>query len=267
MHPPETILSLMSDAIQTAGDTLLHRFDPGARPGSLAELLDAILANEQAVRAPLESRLLEAVPGSHFLDDHDEHEDLTGADHEYGWVVDTVEGNVNHIHGREGWAVTACLLRARQPFLAAVYIPLTKTLFTAALGQGAKRHDQRLRVSGKTELRAAVVATAQARPFEDAATHAVTSRLIRNCLNGALLVRASVPSTFELVDLAAGRLDAFWQHAGVSSGLAAGALLVREAGGIVTDLGGNQWHPESTSFVASSQGLHAQVLGCLRGDA
>lgn len=264
MHSPETLLLLTCDAIQAAGDTLLRRFDLDARPGSLPELLDAILANERAVREPLESRLLEAVPGSIILDDHD---DPPAADHEYGWVVDAVEGNVNHIHGREGWAVTACLLRAGQPLLAAVYIPLSKALFTAVVGQGTINHGQQLRVSEKTELRAAVVATAQARPFEDAATHAMTARLIQNSLNSSLLVRASVPSALELVDVATGRLDGFWQHTGVSSGLAAGALLVREAGGVVTDICGSEWTLASETFVASSRALHAQLLSCLRGDA
>lgn len=263
MSYPSTALASTCAALETAGRTLLRRFDPSTRPSSLDALLDAVSANEQAVGKPLESALLAAVPGSVLLDDD---HPLPSIDAGYGWVVDTVEGNVNHVHGREGWAVTACLLKGREPVLAAAYVPLSQALFTAEAGQGSKERRAPIGVSDKQELQAAIVATAQAKPFEQASVHYVMANMIRRMLDKALLVRTSVPSTLELLDVATGRIDAFWQHAGVGSGLAAGALLVREAGGVVTDMAGDRWRLGSEGFVASGPALHPQVLRTL-GDA
>lgn len=257
MTYPSTTLAATCAAIEAAGQMLLKRFDTSARPSTMEALMEAASANEQAVGKTLEAALLAAVPGSILLDDE---EPLPSEDGGHGWVVDTVEGNVNHVHGREGWAVTACLLEGRRPVLAAIYVPLSGALFTAEAGHGATERQQTLHVSGKSELRASIVATAQAKPFQDASVYQAMSRMFQRMLDRALLVRTSVPSTMELLDLAAGRIDAFWQHAGVGSGLAAGALLVREAGGIVTDTAGNDWHLGSEGFVASGPALHPHVL-------
>ncbi len=87
---------------------------------------------------------------------------------------------------------------------------------------------------------------------EDAETHARIGRAVTAMLGAALLVRMSVPATLELVEVAAGRLDGFWQHSQVRSGLSAGALLVEEAGGVVTDTHGRPWTFASEDFLAAA---------------
>ncbi len=82
-------------------------------------------------------------------------------------------------------------------------------------------------------------------------------------LDAALLVRLSVPTILELIDVAAGRLDAFWQHGSVRAGLIGGALLVREAGGLVTDLSGERWTAASPDFLAAPTALHPDILSAL----
>ena len=76
-------------------------------------------------------------------------------------------------------------------------------------------------------------------------------------------MRLSVPTTLELIDVAAGRLDAFWQHGSVRVGLIGGALLVREAGGIVTDLNGARWTAASADFLAGPPALQPAILAVL----
>ncbi len=83
-------------------------------------------------------------------------------------------------------------------------------------------------------------------------------------LEQALLVKTAVPATMQLVQVAAGRLDAFWQPSQVLSGLVAGALLVREAGGVVTDWQGAPWTLSSPDFVATGPGLHAAAVQVLQ---
>jgi myo-inositol-1(or 4)-monophosphatase len=264
MSLSESLMSTTCAALERAGVTLLGRFSADARPSTAEAVLQALADNELAVTESLESALLVAVPGSMLLADD---APAPPSEDTYSWVIDTVEGNINHVHGREGWAITACLLRGREPLLAAVHVPLSGAMFTAVAGKGATVAGRPLHVSAKTELTASIVATAQAQPFEAAETLAVAARSLHRMLAAALLIRASVPSTMELLELASGRLDAFWQHAGVASGLAAGALLVREAGGTVTDDEGNRWKLGSQGFVASTPAIHDQVLHSLGGAA
>ncbi|MDR6642430.1 MULTISPECIES: inositol monophosphatase family protein [Rhodanobacteraceae] len=257
-------MTITCAALQRAGVALLDRFSADARPSTAAGFLQAMADNELAVKGPLESALLAAVPGSTLLADD---APLPVSEDTYGWVIDAVEGNINHVHGREEWAVTACLVRGREPVLAAVHVPRSGSLFTAVAGEGATDGERSLHVSGKEELTASIAATAQAQPFEAAETLAIAAHSFHRMLTASLLVRASVPSTIELLDLASGRLDAFWQYAGVASGLAAGALLVREAGGLVTDEEGRRWRLGSRGFVASTPGIHDELLRSLGATA
>ena len=178
-------------------------------------------------------------------------------------MCDTSEGNINHVHDRTGWCVTATLVRHGQPVLTAVHVPLSGETLAAAAGQGAECGGAALYVSAKADLAIAMVATGQAMPGEDEATRRRLERGVGRMLDRALLVRMSVPSTIELINVARGRLDAFWQPSAVRSGLLSGALLVREAGGIVTDFAGKPWSLSSGDFLASNAGIHAAVSAAL----
>ncbi|MFE2481452.1 inositol monophosphatase family protein, partial [Streptomyces sp. NPDC059389] len=79
----------------------------------------------------------------------------------------------------------------------------------------------------------------------------------------ALVVRTSVPATLHLVNVAAGRIDAFWQFAGARADLLPGALLVTEAGGRISDAQGRPWTPQSEGFLASAPGVHAEAVATL----
>lgn len=179
------------------------------------------------------------------------------------WVVDPAEGNVNHLHGLPDWGVTATLVRDNQPVLTAVHLPLTGETYTALAGGGAHLDGRPLRVSETTDLGLSLVATSQARPDED---QAVTRRIgssITAMLGDALVVRTSVPATLHLLNVAAGRIDAFWQFAGARADLLPGALLVTEAGGRISDAEGRPWTPASESLLAAAPGVHTAAVATL----
>ncbi len=256
----EALLTAVSQAVSAAGRLLLARFRQIPAPTTLPDLLAGIDANDAVVEAGLREALLAARPGSHWAADEEEEGALPTGE---WWVADPAEGNVNHLHGRPGWGVTATLVRNGEPVLTVVNIPLTGETYTAIDGQGAFVNGLPLRVSAKQELGAAIVASGQASPGE---SKAIRSRMIRSTealLDAALLVRLSVPTTLELIDVAAGRLDAFWQHGSVRAGLIGGALLVREAGGLVTDLKGQRWTAASPDFLASPPALGPAILSTL----
>ncbi len=122
---------------------------------------------------------------------------------------------------------------------------------------------ERLSVSAKHEIAAAIISSGQASPGEARPIRTAMVRSAGRLLDTALLVRLSVPSMLELVDVAAGRLDAFWQHGSVRAGLIGGALLVREAGGTVVDLRGRRWTAGSPDFLAAPLALQQALLASL----
>ncbi|MEU4600323.1 inositol monophosphatase family protein [Nocardia sp. NPDC023988] len=256
----EAVLGAVVGAVTIAGDALRERFDPAARPADLDTLVRAIYANDEAILPILREHLLAARPGSRLAED-----ELAGGALPRGewWVVDTAEGNVNHIHGMSEWAVTAALVSDNEPVLTVVYVPLSGDVYTAVRGGGARLNGEPIRVSAKTELTAALVGTGQAKPGEAPEALRRMGASVTAMLTSALVVRVSVPATTQLVHVAAGRMDAFWQFSDVLSGLLPGALLVAEAGGAVTDTAGRPWSPASADFLASAPGLHAQVVDVL----
>src|SRR5512132_3888981 len=256
----ETLLSAVVSAVRTAGSQLKTRFSSSSRLASRAEIVAATQANDDASLDVLRGALADARPSAGWVED----ELATGAlpPGEW-WVTDPVEGNINHVHGMADWCVTATLVRDNTPTLTAVYLPMTGDLYTAIRGRGAHLNGARLQASAKTELRSALVGTGQARPGEDGETHRRIGRSITAMLGGALVVRVSVPATLQLIHVAAGRMDVFWQHSQVRSGLLAGALLVEEAGGVISDTHGRPWGLTSEDFLAAAPGQHAAAVDVL----
>jgi myo-inositol-1(or 4)-monophosphatase len=181
------------------------------------------------------------------------------------WVTDPAEGNINHVHGLTDWAVTATLVRDNRPVLTVVHLPLAGTTYTAVAGEGAYQDGVPLRASAKTALNAALSGTGQAMPGESAETFRRFGEAVTAMLNKGLVLRASVPATLQLIHVAAGRMDVFWQFSAVRSGLVAGALLVAEAGGVVTGIQGAPWTLDSADFLAAAPGVHSEAVEVLAG--
>ncbi|MGW6490442.1 inositol monophosphatase family protein [Streptomyces sp. NPDC055056] len=254
------LLAATALAVRAAGSVLRERFGAVVRHRTREELMSALAANDDAALDVLRPRLESLRPEAGWVE-----EELAGGALPSGewWVVDPAEGNVNHLHGLPDWGVTATLVRDNQPVLTAVHLPLTGETYTALAGGGAHLNGRPLRVSETTDLGLSLVATSQARPDED---QAVTRRIgssITAMLGDALVVRTSVPATLHLLNVAAGRIDAFWQFAGARADLLPGALLVTEAGGQISDAEGRPWTPASESLLAAAPGVHSAAVATL----
>ncbi|MFF7200249.1 inositol monophosphatase family protein [Streptomyces sp. NPDC008141] len=254
------LLAQTAIAVEAAGSVLRERFGGVVRHRTREELMRALAANDEVALDVLRPRLTLLRPGARWVE-----EELDGGALPAGewWVVDPAEGNVNHLHGLPDWAVTATLVRENQPVLTAVHLPLTGETYTALAGGGAHLDGRPLHVSETTDLGLGLVATSQARPDED---EAVTRRIgasITAMLLDALVVRTSVPATLHLLNVAAGRIDAFWQFAGARADLLPGALLVSEAGGRISDAEGRPWTTQSESLLAAAPGVHTDAVATL----
>ncbi len=254
------LLARTADAVRAAGSVLREGFGDVVPYRTREELMGALAANDDAALEVLRPALARLRPDARFVED-----ELAGGALPSGewWVLDPAEGNVNHLHALPEWAVTATLVRDNQPVLTVVHLPLTGETYTALAGAGAHLDGRPLRVSPTADLGLGLVATSQARPDEDEEVVRRIGSSITAMLLDALVVRTSVPATLHLVNVAAGRIDAFWQFAGARADLLPGALLVTEAGGRISDAQGRPWTPQSESFLAAAPGVHAQAVTTL----
>ncbi|WP_030373347.1 inositol monophosphatase family protein [Streptomyces rimosus] len=254
------LLAQTAIAVRAAASVLRERFGGVVRHRTREELMRALAANDDAALDVLRPRLTLLRPDARFVED-----ELAGGALPPGewWVLDPAEGNVNHLHALPEWAVTATLVRDNQPVLTAVHLPLTGETYTALAGAGARLDGRPLHVSRTTDLGLSLVATSQARPDEDEKVVRRIGSSITAMLFDALVVRTSVPATLHLLNVAAGRIDAFWQFAGARADLLPGALLVAEAGGRISDAEGRPWTPQSESFLAAAPGVHTEAVTTL----
>ncbi|MQY29574.1 inositol monophosphatase family protein [Nocardia aurantia] len=254
------LLTQTEIAVRTAGSALRDRFGDVVTYRTREELVRALAVNDDTVADLLRPRLHALRPGAGWVEEELDGGALPGGE---WWVVDPAEGNVNHLHGLPEWAVTATLVRDNQPVLTVVHLPLTGDTYTALTGAGAHLDDRPLRVSATTDLRLGIVATSQARPDEDEKVVRRVGASITEMFLDALVVRVAVPATLHLANVAAGRIDAFWQFAGARADLLPGALLVTEAGGRISTTDGRPWTPDSDSFLATAPGVHAAAVTTL----
>ncbi|TRA95257.1 MULTISPECIES: inositol monophosphatase family protein [Rhizobium/Agrobacterium group] len=259
LEDQRTLLGMV-DAVSMAGFELKERFSANRRPASRDEITNLIHDIDAVSTDILRKRLASIQPDIPIEQDENAHGLLSLGER---WVIDPVEGAINHVHGTTEWCITATLIRDNVPVHAAVHLPLLSQTYTASRGRGAFLNGAPIRVSVKNQLNGALVGTGQATPGESAEVYRQIADSTYRLLQHALTVSVSVPSTMQLVRVADGRMDAFWQLSAIHSGLVSGALLVQEAGGTVTDINGRPWSLESHDFLAAPPQLSGSLVELL----
>jgi len=254
------LLAPMVAAVTAAGARMVERFPHRADFVTRADVVAAIYANDDASLELLRPALTELRPGAGWVEDELESGSLPPGE---WWLADPVEGNINHAHGMTDWGVTATLVRDNIPVVTVVHLPLTGNTYAAVLGGGAELDGGPLVPSRKTELFGALVGTGQAAPGESFEVFDRIGTSVTAMLRHSMVIRVSVPATLQLIQVAAGRMDAFWQFSQVRSGLLAGALLVAEAGGVVSDTRGRPWTLDSPDFLATTPTLQTAAIEVL----
>ena len=198
--------------------------------------------------------LHEAYPGHAILA---EESGASGAS-EYRWIIDPLDGTTNFLHGFPHYAVSIALEHRGIVTQAVVYDPSRNDLFTASRGRGAFLNETRIRVGKRLHLRSSVVGTGF--PFKEMAHLDPYLAMLRDMMKGTAGVRRAGSATLDLAYVAAGRLDGFWEIGLAPWDMAAGSLLITEAGGLVGDLEGNESWMESGHIVAGSPKVFGEML-------
>ena len=200
------------------------------------------------------STLREAYPGHAILAE----ESGASGESEYVWVIDPLDGTTNFLHGFPQYAVAIALEHRGIVTQAVIYDPARNDLFTASRGRGAFLNDARMRVSKRPQLRSSLVGTGC--PFKELAHLDSYMGMLVDVMKGTAGVRRAGSATLDLAYVAAGRLDAFWEIGLSRWDVAAGSLLVTEAGGLVGDLEGNEGWIDSGNIVAGNPKVFVELL-------
>jgi myo-inositol-1(or 4)-monophosphatase len=224
-------------------------------------VIDLVTRLDLEAQEIVQAGLARTFPGEPVLAEEDDTQ--TVPDGDCLWLVDPLDGTTNFVHGLPLFAVSVARVEAGTLHVGVVQAPCLGETYTAARGQGAFRNGERLQVSQRTRLLGeSLLATGfpydiRINPHNNLAewSHlAVRCRGLRRCGAAAL----------DLAWVAAGRFEAFWEYRLKPWDLAAGSLLVREAGGIVTDMQGGSEFLWNGSLVAGSPAIHPQLLGELQ---
>ena len=250
-------LTLCEQAARAGGQALLEwigRFEVREKgPSDL--VTEADLASQEAIRHVLQS----AFPSHGFISEESDGVN-TGA--EYCWVVDPLDGTTNYVHQISHYAVSVALLQHGRPLVGIIFDPVQEELFSAARGQGAYLNGRPIGTTGVSELAQALVAASfSARvPAGSPEIDQFVAALLR-----CQAIRRTGSAALNLAYVASGRFDAFWAMSTKAWDVAAGVLLVEEAGGVVTLLNGDLFDLRVPHPVASANNrLHAQILKLLQ---
>jgi myo-inositol-1(or 4)-monophosphatase len=248
------------EAVRRGGAVLAERFSRPRtieRKGSIDLVTDADRASEEAVVGFLRERF----PAAGILaEESGEHAGAPRS--ELRFYVDPLDGTTNYAHGVPHFAVTVGVADGAGLAAGAVLDPVRGELFTVARGAGAFLGEHRLAVSACARLRDALLATGFAYDSHLDATYAM--RVFGELTSRAQSIRRLGSAAIDLAYVAAGRFDAFWEERLHPWDVAAGILMVREAGGVVTDLDGGDRVLETGDILAAPRGLVPPMLEVVR---
>ena len=252
------LLNVMAAAALKAAKGLIRDF------GELEQLqvskkgpADFVSRADHRAESVLRAELKKARPGYGLL--MEEAGEETGSDTSNRWVIDPLDGTTNFLHGIPHFAISIALERDGEPYAGVIYSPIPDEMFVAERGGGAFLNGRRLRVSARRNVEEALFATGI--PFLGLADHSLFLKQLSAVMAVSTGVRRFGSAALDLAWVAAGRYDGFWENGLKPWDIAAGIVLVREAGGFVTDLSGGRKMFSGGGVLATNSALHEPLIG------
>jgi myo-inositol-1(or 4)-monophosphatase len=263
--PASPLMTVMMGAARKAGRSLVRDF------GEVEQLQVSIKGPANFVSAAdhraediIFTELSKARPGYGFL--MEERGEVTGSDTSHRWIVDPLDGTTNFLHSNPIFAISIGLERSGELVAGLVYNPVLDEMFMAEKGKGAfvadrTGRDRRIRVAARKKLEDALLTTGI--PHRGRPQHGRFLRETEHLMKEVSGIRRTGSAATDLAWVAAGRFDAYYEHNLGAWDIAAGAVLVREAGGIVTDTSGGDKMLTRGDIVAANSHLQKDLVAAL----
>jgi myo-inositol-1(or 4)-monophosphatase len=256
MHP---MLNIAVRAARSAGNIIVRNLD---RVDSLTvqtkDRNDFVSEVDRQAEQEIIGILRKAYPDHGVLAEESGHQD----GNDYQWIIDPLDGTTNYLHGFPQFAVSIALRHKGRIEQGVVYDPLRQELFTASRGAGANLNDRRIRVTNRRNLDGALLGTGF--PFKSQQHLDAYLDMFRALFPRTAGIRRPGSAALDLAYVASGRLDGFWEIGLSIWDMAAGVLLIQEAGGISSDFVGGHNYLENGNLVAGNPKVFAEILKAIR---
>ena len=252
------LLNVMVQAVLKAGRGLARDFGEVENlQVSLKGPGDFVSAADRRADQVLIAELTKARPAYGFLTE--ESGVIAGSDSSHRWIIDPLDGTTNFLHGIPLFAISLALERDGQLVAGVIFNPVMNELYVAEKGGGAFLNDHRLRVAARRDLADCVISTGL--PGISKRGDATSIPEINMMMPRVAGLRRSGSAATDMAWVASGRFDGYWERGVKPWDLAAGVVLIREAGGTVTDVTGKDDMFATGSVVAGNQAVHAALIG------
>ncbi|GAA0608753.1 inositol monophosphatase family protein [Paenochrobactrum glaciei] len=255
------VLNVMVQAAMKAGRSLARDFGEVQNlQVSLKGPGDYVSQADRKAEQIIFTELKKARPDYSFL--MEESGAVEGSDAQHRWIIDPLDGTTNFLHGIPMFAVSIALERQGQIVAGVIYNPAMDELYTAERGGGVFLNDRRLRVAARSKMVDAVIGTGI--PHIGRGHHGHYLVELRNIMADSAGIRRMGAAALDLAYVAAGRLDGFWEDDLQPWDMAAGILMIREAGGFVSDKNGGQDMFDTKGIVAGNEAIHRALMATLK---
>ena len=254
------MLNIAIRAARAAGNVILRNVDKVDRLNiEVKAQNDFVSQVDHQAEEQIITTLRQSYPNHTILAEESGLDDQTS---DYQWIIDPLDGTTNFLHGFPQFSVSIALKHKNRLEVAVVFDPVKNELFTAARGMGAQLNDRRIRVTQQKGIKGALLGTGF--PFKHPQhldTYLNTFRAVHPDAAG---IRRAGSAALDLAYVAAGRLDGFWELGLNPWDMAAGVLLVREAGGIVTDFSGEGHYLETGNIIAAAPKVYQPMYEAIK---
>ena len=217
---------------------------------------DFVTASDKKVEKIIIEELLKARPNYSILS---EEIGQINNDESFKWIIDPIDGTANFLHGIPHFAISVALEHNKEIICGIIYDPIKDEMFTAEKGNGSYLNNQRMRVSSRSKLKDCIIFTGGPKP--ESKDREIALKEYNNFSSKVLIpIRKLGSASLDMAYVAAGRCDGFWQRNLNYWDIAAGIILIKEAGGFVTDFNGNNTYIENKTILATNSRINKEMI-------
>jgi len=252
----QPMLNIAVRAARAAGDIIVRNMDRLDRIKVVTKQNNDFVSNvDHMAEQTIIATLKQAYPEHGILA---EESGTQSESSEFQWIIDPLDGTTNYLHGFPQFAVSIALKHKSRLEVGVIYDPVSQELFTAIRGDGAKLNDKKIRVTNQKGLSNALLGTGF--PYYDQSYLDTYLETMKALMQKTAGIRRPGSAALDLAWLAAGRIDGFWEFNLKAWDIAAGALIVREAGGIVSDFHNKDGYLQSGDIIAAAPKVFPEML-------